>query len=244
MRALTAIYKRELASYFVTPIAYLFIVIFLLATGALTFFMSSFLERGQADLQPFFQLHPWLYLFLVPAVSMRLWAEERKAGSIELLLTLPTSITAAVVAKFLAAWSFIALALALTGTLWITVDYLGDPDHGVILASYLGSLLTAGSYLAIGCAVSAATRNQVIAFVVTAAIGFVFVTAGTPVILDFISGWAGPVATDILAGFSFVARFESLVRGVIDLPDLVFFVSLITGFLAATVLIVDLNRGR
>jgi len=244
MRALSAIYKRELASYFVTPLAYLFIVVFLLLTGSLTFFLGGFLERGQADLQPFFSLHPWLYLFLVPAVAMRLWAEERKSGSIELLLTLPTSTGAAVLGKFGAAWTFIGITLALTAPLWFTVDYLGDPDHGVILASYIGSLLLAGAYLAIGAAVSAATRNQVIAFVLTAATGFCFVTAGTPVMLDFVSGWAGPLAIETLAGLSFVTRFESIVRGVIDLTDLVFFLSVMGVFLAANTLIVDLNKGR
>ncbi|MCR9256962.1 MAG: ABC transporter permease subunit [Alphaproteobacteria bacterium] len=244
MRAALAVYKRELASYFITPLAYLFIVVFLLLTGSLTFFMGGFLERGQADLQPFFSLHPWVYLFLVPAVAMRLWSEERKTGSIELLLTLPVPTTAAVLGKFLAAWSFIGIALALTFPLWITVDYLGDPDHGVILASYIGSLLLAGAYLAIGTAVSAATRNQVIAFVMTAAIGFCFVTAATPVILDFVSGWAGSALIEILSGLSFVVRFESIVRGVIDATDLVFFLSVIGVFLTANTLIVDLNRGR
>ena len=155
-----SIIKRELAGYFATPVAYVFIVVFLFLTGIFTFYMGSFFERGQADLQPFFSFHPWLYLFLIPAVSMRLWAEERKSGTIELLMTLPISVTQAVIGKFLAAWAFAAVALLLTFPIWITVNYLGEPDNGTILAGYLGSLLMAGSYLAIGSCISAVTRNQ------------------------------------------------------------------------------------
>jgi len=140
-----AIFKRELASYFLTPLAYIFIVIFLVLTATFTFFVGSFFESGQASLQGFFGFHPWLYLVLTPAVAMRRWAEERKSGTLELLLTLPVSIGSAVAGKFLAAWAFTTIALALTFPLWITVNYLGEPDNGVILASYIGSALLAGA---------------------------------------------------------------------------------------------------
>src|SRR6516165_9868321 len=174
MRAILTIFRRELAGYFTTPLAYVFIVIFLVMAGVLSFFVGNFFERGQADLQSFFTFHPWLYLVLIPAVSMRLWAEERKSGTIELFLTLPIRLSEAVLGKFLAAWSFVGIALALTFPFWLTVLFLGDPDNGVIFASYIGSWLMAGAILAIGACVSATTKNQVIAFVVTAALAFVF----------------------------------------------------------------------
>src|ERR1700761_5581637 len=172
MRNVGIIMRRELASYFATPLAYVFILIFLLLANAFTFYLGNFFERGQADLLPFFNFHTWLYLFLVPAVSMRLWAEERKSGTIELLLTLPLTMWQAVVGKFLAAWVFIGIALFLTFPIWITVNYLGSPDNGVIFASYIGSFLMAGGYLAIGSAISATTNNQVIAFVVSVVVCF------------------------------------------------------------------------
>jgi ABC-2 type transport system permease protein len=181
------VFKRELASYFATPVAYVFIVIFLLLAGTFTFYLGNFYERGQADLQPFFNFHPWLYLFLVPAVGMRLWSEERKSGTIELLLTLPVTMWQAVVGKFLAAWAFIGIALALTFPIWITVNYLGSPDNGVIFASYVGSFLMAGAFLAIGSCISACTRNQVIAFILTVVVCFVFLLAGFPLVLNFFS---------------------------------------------------------
>src|SRR5690606_36018846 len=161
----TAVMKRELAAYFSTPLAYIFIVIFLFLTGVFTFYVGAFFERGQANLEPFFTYHPWLFLFLVPAIGMRLWAEERREGTIELLLTLPISQGGAVFGKFLASWAFTAIALMLTFPIWITVNYLGDPDNGVIVASYIGSLLMAGGYLSIAACMSAVTSSQVIAFV-------------------------------------------------------------------------------
>ena len=167
MNRLYSVFKRELAGYFNTPLAYIFIVIFLFLTGIFAFYIGSFLERGQADLKPFFQFHPWLYLFLVPAIAMRLWAEEWRSGSIELLLTLPAPLAASVIGKFLAAWLFTIIALACTFPMWLTVRYLGAPDHGVIFAGYVGSALMAGGYLAIGACISATTQNQVIAFVVS-----------------------------------------------------------------------------
>jgi ABC-2 type transport system permease protein len=181
---IVTIAKRELAGYFATPVAYVFIVIFLLLASAFTFYLGGLYERGQADLAPFFTFHPWLYLFLIPAISMRLWAEERKSGSVELLLTQPVTLWQAVLGKFLAAWAFTALALALTFPIWITVNYLGSPDNGVILAAYIGSLLMAGGFLAIGSCMSALTRNQVVAFILAVVVCFAFLLAGFPLVLD------------------------------------------------------------
>lgn len=183
------VFRRELKAYFSTPVAFVFIVIFLVLAGAFTFYLGHFYERAQADLDPFFSFHPWLYLFLVPAISMRLWAEERKTGSIELLMTLPITMTEAVLGKFFAAWCFCGIALALTFPIWISVNYLGTPDNGVIFAAYLGSLLMAGAFLAIGACISAATRNQVIAFIITVAVCFGFLLSGFPLVLDAFSGW-------------------------------------------------------
>src|SRR5271169_2581618 len=190
MRTVGVIFRRELAAYFTTPVAYVFIVIFLVMAGALTFFAGNFFERGQADLQPFFTFHPWLYLFLIPALSMRLWAEERKSGSIELLMTQPVLLWDAVLGKFLAAWVFTVLALALTFPLWLTVNYLGKPDNGAILAAYLGSALLAGGFLAIGSCMSALTRNQVVAFILAVVACFAFLLAGFPMVLDVFRAWA------------------------------------------------------
>ncbi|MEQ9563031.1 MAG: ABC transporter permease subunit, partial [Woeseiaceae bacterium] len=183
MKMIKALFRRELRSYFATPVAYVFIVIFLVLMGTFTFYLGGFYERGQADLQPFFSFHPWLYLFLVPAIAMRLWAEERKTGSIELLMTLPITAWQAVLGKFLAAWAFTGIALLLTFPIWITVNYLGDPDNGVIVAAYIGSFLMAGGFLAIGACLSAITRNQVIAFVITVVVSFGFLLSGFPMVL-------------------------------------------------------------
>lgn len=242
MRNVALIMRRELRGYFATPLAYIFIVIFLVLAGALTFFVGGLLQRGQADLQPFFTFHPWLYLFLVPALSMRLWAEERRTGTIELFLTLPITMAEAVIAKFLAAWAFTTIALALTFPLWITVNLLGDPDNGVILASYIGSLLMAGAFLAVGSMISATTKNQVIAFVVTTAVLFVFALAGSDFVLEAFRGWAPAVIVDIVAGFGFLTHFQAIARGVIDLRDVIFFGSTIVLALFANALIVDLEK--
>lgn len=238
------IFRRELAGYFITPLAAVFIIIFLVLAGALTFFVGNFYARGQADMQPFFTFHPWLYLFLVPAVSMRLWAEERKSGTIELFLTLPVTIGQAVVGKFLAAWAFCTLALALTFPLWLTVDHLGSPDHGVIAASYLGSALMVGAYLAVGGAVSALTKNQVIAFVLTAAVCFVLTVSGSGLVLGFLGNWAPPMVAEVVASFSFLTHFQDITRGVVDARDVVFFLSVIGVFLAVNAILVDLMKGR
>jgi len=236
------LFKRELSSYFATPIAYVFIVIFLFLSGVFTFYLGNYFPRGQADLLPFFNFHPWLYLFLIPALSMRLWAEERKSGSIELLLTLPITMGQAVAGKFLAAWAFTAIALALTFPMWITVNYLGDPDNGIILAAYLGSLLMAGGFLAIGSCISAITKNQVIAFILSVVVCLAFILAGFPLVLDFFSGWAPQVIVDTISSFSFLTHFSALSRGVVDLRDIVYFVSLILFWLFANAIIIEMKK--
>jgi ABC-2 type transport system permease protein len=242
LRATGAILRRELGNYFSTPVAYVFIVIFLVLAGVFTFYLGGLYERGQADLQPFFTFHPWLYLFLIPALSMRLWAEERKAGTIELLMTLPVSIGEAVLGKFLAAWLFTGIALALTFPIWITINYLGNPDNPVILLSYIGSFLMAGAYLAVGACVSAFTRNQVIAFVISFVICLVFVLAGFPMVMDVFKGWAPQALVNAISSMSFLAHFESITKGVIDLRDLIFFFSFIACWLLANAIIVEIKK--
>lgn len=242
MEAIRIIASRELRSYFATPLAYVFIVIFLAMMGVFTFYLGGFYERGQADLTPFFSFHPWLYLFLVPAIAMRLWAEERKSGSIELLMTLPVTMWAAVLGKFLAAWLFIAVALALTFPIWITVNYLGDPDNGVIVAAYLASLLMAGGFLAIGACISAANRNQVVAFIVTVVICFLFMLAGFPLVLNFFSGWLPTAVLDAISGLSFLTHFSSLSKGVLDIRDVLYFLLVIAAWLYANVIVLDLKK--
>jgi len=242
VKSLWPIFKREFLAYFSTPLAYVFIVIFLFAMGAFTFYIGHFYENGTADLSIFFSYHPWLYLFLVPAIAMRLWAEERRSGTMELLLTLPVPLWAAVGGKYLAAWAFTGVALFLTFPIWITVNYLGSPDNGVILASYVGSLLLAGGYLAIGACISALTNNQVIAFIVSVVICFLFTISGAPLVLDFFRGWAPLVLIEAVSSFSMLTHFMSITAGVIDLRDVVFFFSLIALFLAANVVIIDLKK--
>ncbi len=238
-----AISKRELRAYFTTPLAYVFIVIFLALNGVTAFYFGGLFDRGQADMQPLFGFLPWLYLFLIPAVAMRLWAEERKAGTLELLMTLPVSTFNAVFGKFLAAWIFSGIALALTFPVWITVNYLGDPDNGVIIASYLGGFLMAGSYLAIGGFVSSMTRNQVIAFVIGAAVIFLFMMSGLELVQSAFRGWAPELVVDLVRSFSFLVHYDAVIRGVIDIRDMIFFVSIIGVFLFATMVVVDLKKG-
>lgn len=242
MRTTLIVARRELAAYFATPVAYVFIVIFLVMLGALTFAVGNFFDRGQADLAPLFTFLPWLYLLLIPAITMRLWAEERRAGTIELLLTLPVAMWQAVVGKFLAAWAFAAIALALTFPMVITVNVLGTPDNGVILAGYAGALLIAACYLAIGAALSATTKNQVIAFVLATAVCFVFTVFGSPVVAGFL---ADAIPADVLEAarrISLIGRYESITRGVIALRDLVFFATFIGFWLYANAVIVDLRK--
>ena len=242
MAVISSIARRELRSYFATPLAYVFIVIFLALTGLFTFYLGGFYERGQADLAPFFNFHPWLYLFLVPAIAMRLWAEERKSGSVELLMTLPVTLWQAVLAKFLAAWLFIAVALALTFPIWITVNYLGEPDNGVIVAAYIGSLLMAGGFLAIGSCISAANRNQVVAFIITVVICFVFMLAGFPLVLDLFSGWLPGPLLDAVASLSFLTHFAAISKGVLDVRDVLYFLLVIGVWLVATTIVLDLKK--
>ena len=242
MNPVLAIFRRELRSYFLTPVAYVFIVIFLVVANWFGFGFGGLYERGQADLLPFFTFHPWLFLFLVPALSMRLWAEERRSGSIELLMTLPIEPWQAVAGKFLAAWAFTALAVLLTFPIWITVNFLGDPDNGVIAASYIGSILTAGGFLAVGNFVSAMTKNQVIAFVIGVAICFVLLVAGYGPVIDAFSGWAPQTLVDGIASLSFLTHFESISKGVVDLRDIFYFAVLIAASLYATTLILGIKQ--
>ncbi|MBX9761743.1 MAG: ABC transporter permease subunit [Pseudomonadaceae bacterium] len=242
MSQLSVVFKRELASYFATPLAYVFILIFLVLSGVFTFYLGGFFESGQANLSPFFNFHPWLYLFLVPAIAMRLWAEERKSGTIELLMTLPITRFDAVTGKFLAAWVFAGLALLLTFPMIITVNYLGEPDNGAIITGYIGSWLLAGAYLAIGSCMSALAKNQVIAFILAVSVCFLFIVSGFPMVLDGFSGWAPQWLVDAVASQSFLTRFDAISKGVIDLRDLLYFLTLIAAWLAATAVVIDLKK--
>ena len=242
MRNVGIIMRRELASYFATPLAYVFILIFLMLAGVFTFYLGGFYERGQADLDAFFGFVPWLYLFLIPAIAMKLWAEERKSGSIELLMTQPVTLWEAVLGKFLAAWLFTGLALALTFPLWLTVNYLGKPDNGAILAGYIGSFLLGGGFLAVGSCMSALTRNQVVAFILGVVACFVFLLAGFPLVLDLFRSWAPQPLLDAVASLSFYVHFQSISKGVIDVRDLLYFVMLIGFFLLATAITLELHK--
>ena len=240
MSNIRTVFKRELASYFATPVAYVFIVIFLLLAGAFTFYLGNFYERGQADLLPFFNFHPWLYLFLVPAVGMRLWSEERKSGTIELLLTLPVTMWQAVVGKFLAAWAFAGIALALTFPIWITVNYLGDPDNGVIFAAYIGSFLMAGAILAVGSCLSALTRNQVVAFVIGLVVCVLMAFMGFGQLTDLAQGTFIPVwLLDAVTNFGFYPHFAAVSRGLLNLGSLVYFFSLTAFALLVNVIVLE-----
>ena len=242
MSATLGIFRREFASYFATPLAAVFIVIFLLLSGAFTFFLGDFFETGQADLQVFFRFHPWLYLLLVPAVAMGLWAEERKSGTLELLLTQPVTLWQAVLGKFFAAWTFIGLALVLTFPIWITVNWLGEPDNGVILASYLGSWLMAGAFLSVGSCLSASTRSQVVAFILTVVVCLLFLLAGFPLALDPLRAIVPQPAVDAVSGLSFLTHFQAITRGVLDLRDVFYFLFAIAAWLFATVLVIEIKK--
>ena len=244
MSPVGSVLRRELGSYFVTPVAYVFLVIFLVLASLLTFYAGDFYERGLADLQPFFVMHPWLYLILVPAVTMRMWAEESKGGTLELMLTLPLTLWQAMLGKFLAAWLFIGLALALTFPIWITVNYLGSPDNGVILAGYLGSWLMAGTFIAIGACLSALTRSQVVAFILSALVCVLLLLAGQPQVLDFFSGTLPRRWINAVAHLSMLRHFEAISRGVLDTRDLLYFLLSMVGWLVGGVLLLDLKRTR
>jgi ABC-2 type transport system permease protein len=243
MNGIMTIAKREFRSYFQTPVAYVFLVVFLLVSGAFTFYLGNYFTRGVADLEPFFRWHPWLYVFLVPAVTMRLWAEERHSGTGELLMTLPVPLVHIVVGKFLAAWGFVLVALICTVPVWITVDYLGNPDHGVILVSYLGSSLMAGAYIALGSAMSATTRSQVVAFIITAALTLIFVLLGFPVVTNFLEGWLPQSLMELCIAMSFLSNFDDMMRGVVELPSVFYFISSMVFWLYLTLIIVEYKKG-
>ena len=244
MRNIKIIFWRELNAYFGTTLAYVFAAIFVALTAALAFYVGNFFARGQADLAVFFQYHPWIYLILVPSVAMRLWAEERKSGTIELLMTLPITPMQAIVGKYLAAWAFVGVALALTFPMWITVNVLGSPDNGVILAGYIGSFLMAGAFLAIGSFVSALTKNQVIAFIVSAVICFLFVMSGLPLVLGFFKTWAPSFVVSGIEAMSFLSHFQQISKGVITLSTLIFYFSMIVFFLFANTLAVEQKKAE
>ncbi len=237
-----AILKREFFGYFGSPVAYVFIVIFLMLIGFFTFYISNYFEMGQADLRPFFQWHPWVFLFLIPAVAMRLWAEERRMGTIELILTFPVTVWEVIMGKFLAAWAFIGIALFLTFPMVITVAYLGNPDMGAVLCGYVGSLLMAGAFLSVGTMTSSLTRSQVISFVIAIVICLFFILAGYPPVTGVLSGWAPVWLVTLISELSFLTHFLSMERGVLDLRDIVYYVSVIAFMLYINGVVI-LNRG-
>ena len=242
MRVIWTIAKRELCGYFTSPVAYVFLVIFLLLTGFFTFTAGNFFERGEASLAAFFGWHPWLYLVVVPAIGMRLWAEERRSGTLELLFTMPITTWQAIIAKFLASWLFLGVALLLTFPAVVTVNVLGQPDNGAIFAGYLGSFFLAGAYLAITCMTSAMTRNQVVAFILSVVVCLFLILAGFNPVTDLMVRWASPAVVDTVAAFSMVTHFDGFQRGVIDARDLVFFLSVIGFALFATGVILRSHR--
>jgi ABC-2 type transport system permease protein len=233
---------KEFSAYFQTPIATFFLVIFSVLSVSLTFFLGDFFEREIADFRPFFQFHPWIYLFLVPAVGMRLWAEEYRSGSAELLLTLPVTTGQVVLGKFLAGWVFLGLALLMTVPLWISVNVLGDPDNGVIVAGYMGSWLVSGAFLAISAAVSATTQNQVIAFIVSALICFVLLMAGWPLVLEPLASIAPQWLIDSISRLSVLVHYTAMVRGVLDVRDLVYFFGLMVTALAMNWVVIETKK--
>ncbi len=242
MKGLMPIFKRELWAYFHSPIAYVFIIIFLISSVGCTFLLGNFYSASQASLESFFLFHPWLYLLLIPAIGMRLWAEERQSGTVELLLTFPVTTMTAVVSKFLAAWAFIAIALFLTFPMIVTVHYLGDADNGPIIAGYLGSLLMAGAYLAIASCTSALTKNQVISFIVSVVICLILVLLGWGVLNTILNSFFPVWISDLVSQFSFTTHFNALRRGVVDLRDLIYFVSVIVFMLMVNVVILDSHK--
>jgi ABC-2 type transport system permease protein len=242
MDNISILFRREFSSFFATPIAYVFIGIFLVLSSVFTFFVGGFYERGQADLIPFFNFHPWLYLFLVPAIAMRSWSEERKSGTIELLMTLPISTWQAMLAKHFAAWAVLGLSLLLTFPLWLTVNYLGDPDNGIIAAAYFGSWLMAGAYLSIGMCMSALTKNQVVAFILSVVVCFVFVVSGSNIVLDAFKSWAPSIVIDIVASLSFLTHFEVMAKGVIALDNLMYFLLVTICWLFAGLVLIEQKK--
>ncbi|MCW5714296.1 MAG: ABC transporter permease subunit [Bauldia sp.] len=242
MRVMLTIARREFVGYFITPLAYVFLVVFLVAAAVATFYFGRFLEDRQADLIPFFQFHPFLLLVLMPAVGMRLWTEERRSGSIELLMTLPVTTWQAVLGKFLAAWAFAGICLILTFPIVWTVNWLGSPDNGVIAAGYVGSFLMAGALIALTSCISALTKSQVIAFVISVVAGFILMVSGLALVLDLFTGWAPEYLVDLVASFSFYTHFNELTSGIIAGSSIVFFVSLIGLLLLINRQIIELKK--
>ncbi|MEP1447080.1 MAG: ABC transporter permease subunit [Paraglaciecola sp.] len=242
MSNISILFRREFSSFFASPVAYVFIGIFLVLSSVFTFFVGGFFERGQADLLPFFNFHPWLYLFLVPAIAMRSWSEERKSGTIELLMTLPISTWQAMLAKHLAAWAVLGLSLILTFPLWLTVNYLGEPDNGIIVAAYIGSWFMAGAFLSVGICMSALTKNQVIAFILSIVVCFVFVVSGSNIVLDAFKGWAPNEVIDLVASFSFLTHFEAMAKGVIALNDVMYFLLVTICWLFAGLVLIEQKK--
>lgn len=242
MRPTLLVFRREFAAYFATPVAAVFLVVFLALSAGMSFLVSGFFAHGQADLSGFFFWHPWLYLVLMPAIAMRLWAEERRSGTIEVLMTLPVELWQIVVGKWLAAWVFAGLALVLTMPLWITVNVLGSPDNGVILASYLGSWLMAGAFLALAAAISGLTKSQVLAFIAATAVSFLFVMAGFDLVISTVRGWAPEIVVDAVRSMSFLEHFEHITDGVLELPSIVFFVSLIVFCLWLNIRVIEVKK--
>ncbi len=243
LEMINIVMRRQLYSYFATPVAYVFIVMFLVLAGVFSFYLGNFFEKGQADLSAFFNFHPWLYLFFMPAIAMGLWSSERQLGTIELLMTLPIGHGNVVLGKFLAAWLFAALALLLTFPIWITVSYLGDPDHGVIVAGYVGSWLMAGGFLAIGSCMSACTKNQIVAFLLTVVVSFIFMVSGVPMVLEAFF-WAPQWLLDFIVGLSFLIRFDAIARGVLDVRDVLYFCMQIALWLYLTGLMLKRNQAQ
>lgn len=243
MNNIKTIFRRELAGYFETPVAYILIVVFLMMSGIFTFYLGNFYEVGQAGLEAFFVWHPWLFMFLIPAVTMRLWSEEKRSGTIELLMTLPITTTDAVLGKFLAAWCFIAICLLLTFPMWLTVNYLGDPDNSVIFLSYIASLIMSGAFLAIGSCMSSLTRNQVISFITGITACFLFTVSGFPMVLDLFNAIGFPqFMVDTISSFSFLTNFEEILKGVLSLKNTLFFASLIALWLFINIVIIRTRR--
>src|SRR5215468_546515 len=242
MRPTLLVFRREFAAYFSTPVAAVFLIVFLALAAGMAFLVSGFFDRGQADLSGFFFWHPWLFLVLMPAIAMRLWAEERRSGTIELLMTLPVHPWQIVVGKWLAAWAFAALALVLTMPLWITVNALGSPDNGVILSSYVGSWLMAGAFLALAAAISGLTKSQVLAFIGGTTVSFLFVMAGFDLVISVVREWAPGVVIDAVRSMSFFAHFQHITDGVLELPSIIFFVSLIVFSLWLNVRIIEVKK--
>lgn len=243
-KMINIIFRREFSSFFSTPVAYVFIAIFLIMSGVFTFYMGNYYERGQADLLPFFSFHPWLYLFLVPAMAMRTWSEERKSGTIELLMTLPITPAQAMIGKFLAAWAILGLSLLLTFPMWLMVNYLGAPDNGIIFAAYIGSWLMAGAFLSVGICMSALSKSQVVAFILAVVVCFLFVLSGTGLVLDVFKGILPTILLDTIASFSFLTHFEAISKGVIALKDVGYFVIVTAAWLYAGLVIIESKKAQ